>query len=225
MEGILDDIRNQRSLNQVKQLEHSIIDCAKNIKSNDQTFNISTFSEVCDKLSDVMSEYVSSVKHLEAAQKTFVSLQENLAEDAQAPNGGDPVDLAAFEVLFRQQFDQNLTEVLTEGNEAQIALDAIVRPNQPPPRPPQPDQDIYVEQNSQREIPKDPITKRNIKIAVRSKKCNHIYDQESIKSYISHKEKNKSRVQCPVAGCSNRAMKSNELVLDDETNALIQSLV
>lgn len=225
MESLMDDIRDGRSLNLLKQLKTSIFDCAKNLRSNDETFNISTFPKVCDTLSDLMGQYVNTIQQLEAAQRTFDQLLEKVAEDENDPNGGDPVDLIAFEEVFRQKFNCEIQESVTDEVEAQVTLNALIRPEVPQPPPPQADEEIYVEQNANKEIPKDPITKRNIKIAVRSKKCNHVYDQESIKSYISHKEKNKSKVQCPVAGCSNRAMKSNELILDDVTNALIASLI
>ena len=220
----MDEIRDNRSLVLLRQLKTSLFDCVTNLKSNDETFKICTFPNVRDKFSDLMSQYVDCVQNLEAAQRTFSHLQENVTDDDRDPNGGEPVDLDKLRLLFEQTLQQNLSERVTDEAEAQVMLNALIKPErqaQPAPT----DEEIYVEQSTERAIPKDPITKKNIKIAVRSKKCNHIYDQESIKRYIDHKDKNKAKVQCPVAGCSNRNMKKTELVLDDATNAIIASMI
>jgi E3 SUMO-protein ligase NSE2 len=59
------------------------------------------------------------------------------------------------------------------------------------------DDDMSI-QNSVSNI--DPITKRPIQTAVRNKKCNHVYDKDSIAESLRFN----SRLRCPIMGCANK---------------------
>lgn len=83
----------------------------------------------------------------------------------------------------------------------------------------EPEEEILMENQ---QVDKDPITRQPIKFAVRSNVCKHIYDKETIHDYFKQR-KNKA-VKCPKAGCTNKNMKLDELVDDEETNKIIQSL-
>lgn len=219
METLLEDIRSNKTLDSVKRFKEIILDCAKNIKSNDATFKISTLPEVSDKLSSLMTSYIDTIQHLESSQRAFMQLYEEVSIIEAEHNEDEFISIGEFEEKFRQKLEQE-NETVTEEAEAQVNLDSIIRPLRPAPLQ---DEEIVVEAPA-RQVPKDPITKRDIKVAVKSTTCNHIYDKGSIDTYFAQKEKSKVRVQCPVAGCQNRNMKKNEIILDEETNKLIESL-
>lgn len=217
----MDDISSGNTLKPINEFRDAILDCTKNIKSNDNTFGTTVLPKVSNKLSDFMSHYVDAYHQIETTQRTVSKLHSHVMDDERDPLGGDPVDLKAFGELYKKTYD-------TESKEASGATEYFdelqgmlsIRRQQPVTQ----DEDVVVEPTVNREIPKDPITKMNIKIAVRSKKCNHLYDQTTINSYIEQRGKDRSTVKCPVAGCNNKDLKKYGFILDAETNDLIASL-
>lgn len=212
-----DDIEQGNYTELVGQLKDSIFDCAKSIKSNDETFKISTLPEVSGKLKELMAHYVSIMQRVEASQQTFMQLLGEVKCDLNRGNDGDAVNLATFEDLFKQTYESQLraTTAQTQSSDVlnSILGTRIVR-----------DEDIVEEEPRERQCPKDPITKTNIKKAVRSKQCKHTYDKRSIEEYISQKERSKSsRIACPVAGCVNKTLTRQDLEPDDEANNIIES--
>lgn len=215
MEAQLEDIRHNITLNTMKALRKSIIDCTKNIKSNDETFNISTLPHVSDKLISLMGDYIDAVHRIESCQNVFLKVHEEVEAIENDENNKDPVELNLMANRFNYLIDEQNKATTTNEIEAQLELDAILKPFE--------DEEIRVEAPAQ-QVPKDPITKRDVVVAVKSTCCGHIYDKEAIEDYFTQQERAKKTVRCPVAGCTNRSMKRKELYLDEETNKLIQSL-
>lgn len=214
MEAQLEDIRQNVTLRTMKDLRKSIIDCAKNIKSNDETFDISTLPRVRDKIIHLMDDYVDTVKKIEACQKVFLKLHEEIEAIENDENNKDCIELQFVTNKFNAMIEETCQTITTDETEAQFDLEEMLRPS-----------DDEIQQVSEpAQVPKDPITKQNIKVATKSTICGHIYDKESLEDYMKKKEKARKSVQCPVAGCTNRSIKRMELVLDEEINKLIQSL-
>lgn len=214
MEAQLADIREGTTLQFVKQLRNNIKDCAKNIKSNDDTFKLSSIQSVTDKILDLMSSYVETVQGVESSQRAFIAIYQEV-DDEESGQVEEYADLNAYTKLFEEAVAKESEISMTNEVEAQVELEKIIRPYV--------DEDIQVEA-PKRQIPKDPFTKKDIKVAIMSTNCKHVYDKETIEDYFTQREKINKRVQCPHAGCANRNMTRDELVLDEETNKLIQSL-
>lgn len=218
MQAQLDDINDETTVKTFHQFKESIIDCAKNIRSNDATFEISTLPKISDKLANHMTNYIDTVHKLESYQKAFLQINDELdkMEEEHEEEPEDYVDLDEYRKLFDSIVQQ---EMITRPNEigAKKVLEKILKP---------PEEDIQMEAPT-RQIPRDPMTKKPIRIAVRSTVCGHIYDKDGIEEYFRLKILNNraNRIQCPQAGCTNKRMSKDELVLDEETNNLIQSLL
>lgn len=212
MEALIEDIRNQTTAKTISQLEDSIIDCAKNFKSNDATFNISTLPTFGGRLLDLMGDYIAASQRLEACQNAFVIMHEKI-------EGEDETDMDEYSNCehYLKLFDTSLNDELKKASPSQASINFLKKIIQV-------DEEIRVEAPAQTQIPKDPITKLDITCAVRSSVCKHIYDKDSIEQYMIQKQRTKKRIQCPQAGCTNKNMTRDELVLDNETNNLIQSL-
>lgn len=185
-------IRENETAKSLEDLKSSVLDCSKNIKSNDETFGISTFATVKDKFDGIMTDFKILSRELDASRTAFLNMYDTFNED----EGEEYIDSESVIAEFKKHIDQELKRTAVE-----------------------PDEEIMVE-NLQ--IIKDPITRQNIKFAVKSKVCKHIYDKETILDYF--KQRRNKAVKCPQAGCTNKNMKMEELVDDDETNKLIQSL-
>lgn len=203
------------STSSLRHLKDNIIECAKFIKNNDATFGISTLPP--DKVVNLMRVYVDLVRRTKACDQAFDKLNLEIQnETAQAEGEETFHDLKAYSNLFEatiQEFEQSLTDL--EAN-AMREIERVIA-----------DEEVQVEQAPAKQIPKDPITKRNIKVAVKSTVCKHIYDRASIDDYFNQKETapKKTKIQCPQAGCTNRNMRRDEIVADEETNELIESLL
>lgn len=217
MENLTADIRDGHTVKLTKQAKDKILECAKAIKSNDNTFKISTLPEVGDELRGLMNEYVQAMRTLEASHNAFEQMRDDLEAEETDAAIDEPVDLIAFEELYKANLEKH-NQGIPSDTSALKDLEQILKPVRPQ------DEDIEVEETSTMQIPKDPITQTNIKKAFRNKVCNHIYDITSITEYFKQKEKNKSRVPCPVAGCTVKAMKMSELIPDQEINDLIEKL-
>lgn len=194
MEAQIADIKENTIKESLNQFKVCILDCTRNIKSNDDSFGISTFPVVKGKLDDSMEDYHRILKNIEASRAAFLSTYE--AIDGKEVE--EYVDLENFINEFQKKIDDEL-------NKSGAA---------------EPEEEILFE-NPQTH-PKDPITRQNIKFAIKSNVCGHIYDKEVILNYFQQR-KNKT-VKCPQAGCANKKMNVEELVDDEETNILIQSL-
>jgi len=59
----------------------------------------------------------------------------------------------------------------------------------------------------------DPWSKKKIDVPVKNKVCGHYYDQQTALKML---QRSKSKVKCPVVGCSNNNLKSSELEKDQE---------
>lgn len=222
MDALKEDIEEGNLIGVVTQLKDSILDCAKCIKSNDDTFKISTLPQVSDKLREQMSVYQNVLQDVQSTQMTFTQLLENVESDSRDGNDGESINLASFEDLFNRSVGDNWGinwGINTDQTQASRALDQILgQVNR--------DEDIVLEAPSQQQWPKDPITKMNIRKAVRSKQCKHTYDKKSIEGYIAQKERARSTlIACPVAGCVNRALTRDDLEPDDEANNLIEFII
>lgn len=206
MEVVLDEISNGKSLKLMKQQRQSIIDTAKNIKSNDDTFRISTLPEVHDKLLELMDECTNNIRQVEACEKAFTLVSHDIG-------GNEELDLDPFEELYHARINAHIRDSSLEA-EALHDLKSIIKPS---------DDDIIADTSGDRTWPKDPISKMNIEEAVRNKVCRHLYDRASIQQYISGGRPRK-RVPCPVAGCLNKDLKVEDVESDEEINDLIESL-
>mgnify|MGYP001019910426 CR=1 FL=1 len=216
MESQLQDIRDGTTLGMINQLKESVIDCAKNIKSNDITFHISTLPTVRENLTRLMDSYLETVHSVESCQNAFTKLHEQL-EQLDDDQVEEFVDLNTYSEKFKHTIEEERAVLNSrfDGRTAQTELNEIIGPHI--------DEEIQVEA-PECQIPKDPITKRDIQVAVKSTVCHHIYDQDGIEEYFRQKEQaKKTRIQCPQAGCTNKNMKRTELILDEETNRLIQA--
>lgn len=211
METLEEEINDGRSKALLKDaLKSRIIDTAKHIKSNDDTFKIATLPQVSDRLCDLMCGYTDLIQKVDAVEKAFTIVSSQL-------NPKQEFELNSFENLFQEALEaQQQASVLEE--QALAEFRSLIIPA--PPR----DEEIVVEAPTERRWPKDPITQTNIKKAVRNKVCNHIYDRVSIEAFIDQRKANKQRAPCPVAGCRNKNTEKRDLEPDDETNLLIESL-
>ena len=215
MEHLEEDIESRRTLKEIKEYKKIILDCVTNIKSNDKTFKLDTLPQISDKFHSCMSSYISTYQCIEASHLTFNQLSEEIkTHEEDGPHGGESVELAAFENKFNEILSAAYHQVGDEA-EAVEQLEAMLKPQ---------DEDVVIEAPNAQQIPKDPYSKKLIKVAVKNTTCKHIYDKGTIENYISQREQSKSRCPCPVAGCQNKNIKRKDLVLDDETNKLIESL-
>lgn len=211
----LDDIRDKLTISNVQKLKDAIIDCAKEIKSNDLTFQISTLPTVSDKLFSLMDCYTDILKQLDTCQQAFLSVHELVEVDEDESAERDFVDLDNYLTVFKQNHDHAKSRYKND-NSARSDLTKVIRPQAN-------DEEIQVEA-PQGQIPKDPITKKDIVFAVRSRICKHVFDKTSIEDYISQCESAmRTRVKCPLAGCTNKNLTKKELEPDEEINKLIQS--
>lgn len=217
MEAQIEDIQEHRTSQQLNKLKDILIDCTRNIKSNDETFSISTLPSISTKLTKIVDDIAEAMNRLEASQSAFLELND-LVENIEAEVGPDEIVQSA---IFSNKYEDSVKEKynkLRQSNRDKkrilTELNKILRPIE---------EDVQVEAPTLT-IPKDPITKRDIRIAVRSTVCNHVYDQEGIEDYFKQKELAKKRnIKCPQAGCTNKTMTREELVPDDELNRFIQS--
>lgn len=193
MEPHIADIKENTIKESLNQLKACILDCTRNIKSNDDSFGISTFPVVKGKLDEAMEDYHRILKSTEASRTAFLSTYETI-EDKEVD---EYVDLENFTREFQKKIEDEINKASAE-----------------------PEEEIVLE--NPHTHPKDPISRQNIKFAIKSNVCGHIYDKEVILNYFQQR-KNKT-VKCPQAGCANKNMKLDELVDDEETNLLIQSL-
>uniref|UniRef100_A0A6G1SMH0 E3 SUMO-protein ligase NSE2 n=1 Tax=Aceria tosichella TaxID=561515 RepID=A0A6G1SMH0_9ACAR len=210
MDTLSEEIAEGKSLEVLKEYKKRIIDTAKHIKSNDATFNISTLPAACDDLTALMSNYTDLIRNIDAAERAFGIMKNDV-------NIAQELELSTFEELFKATVESQRRNSHLEPN-AVSELKSFILP--PAPR----DEEVVVEAPTERTWPKDPITKTNIKKAVRNKVCNHIYDRASIENYIDQRNANHQRAPCPVAGCRHKNAEKKDLEPDDETNALIESL-
>jgi len=84
----------------------------------------------------------------------------------------------------------------------------------PRPKSSSDDDDLIVVKTEYNTI--DPITKKEIVDPVRNKKCNHIYERETILQNIDVAKQNGKVVKCPYMGCNCRDFKKSDLVKDKE---------
>ncbi|XP_050500252.1 E3 SUMO-protein ligase NSE2-like [Diabrotica virgifera virgifera] len=66
--------------------------------------------------------------------------------------------------------------------------------------------------------PLDPISKTKVKNPYKSKKCGHIYEFDSIASYIRSQGK---KAKCPYIGCNSEQLRMTDLVRDNELQSQI----
>ncbi|CAH1977680.1 unnamed protein product [Acanthoscelides obtectus] len=59
--------------------------------------------------------------------------------------------------------------------------------------------------------PVDPMTKKVIRNPYRNKRCNHVYEYNSIVDYIKQQ---RNRAKCPYIGCTNHSFRVTDLVAD-----------
>lgn len=222
MDALQDEIRSNSTLNDLKQLKTIIIDCTKSIKSNDATFNISTMPAVSEKLTGFMNDYVESFKKIESYQKAFIKVKEEIdkldedCDDQNIESFGEYVECDTYNKMFEEIAEKHYNNSNTKEKDALLELEEIIRP---------PEEEIQI-QAPTRQIPKDPMTKKDIRNAIKSTVCHHVYDKDGIEEYFRLREQanRANRIQCPQAGCLNKNMSRSELVPDEETNRLIQSL-
>nr|CAI5865191.1 unnamed protein product [Callosobruchus analis] len=59
--------------------------------------------------------------------------------------------------------------------------------------------------------PVDPMTKKVIRNPYRNKRCNHVYEYNSIVDYVKQQ---RHRAKCPYIGCTNHNLRITDLVVD-----------
>lgn len=213
MECELQECESKTLLKKVHELRTILLDSVTNIKSNDATFDLNSLSVVGPELRVMMQKYIQLGKKVDSSDKAFISTYKKLDgrkiddDDQGIPNPQEYIDTlrktktAEFKKLknFEADSERRLNELLNPPNE-----------------------DIRIEDQSARQIPRDPITRLAIKNAVKSTVCHHVYDKDSIEGYIQQRvAANKPTVKCPQAGCTNKNMTRDELIPDDEINSII----
>lgn len=216
MELQLDDIRDSITLNSIHKLRDAIIDCAKNIKSNDATFQISTLPTVTDKLYSLMDNYAKILKETDTCQQAFLQIHDQVEQEEDEQQDRDFIDLDNYLTVFKRNHSK-AKSAYPKSNPARKELARVISPQTN-------DEEIQVEA-PMRQSYKDPITKKDIRVAVRSRVCKHIFDKDSIEDYIRQSEAAKVRIKCPLAGCTNKSLTREELELDVEINQIIQTMV
>lgn len=221
MDALIDEISQDKAATTLRHLKNNILDCAKNIKSNDATFKISTLPEVMDKLKLVMDNYITQTRQIKAHETAFMKLREELDKREEEAEIDEliPNESEGYRNLYEQLIETASASFANLEKNAMSDLNKIICPSLN-------EEEIQFETPSSRRIPIDPITRTNIKVAVKSTVCNHVYDRDGIEDYFKQKElaKKTNKIQCPQAGCTNKRMTRGELVLDEETNELIKSL-
>jgi len=76
---------------------------------------------------------------------------------------------------------------------------------------------VYAEEETQYI---DPWSKKRIDTPVRNKSCSHLYDKSTAMKMIS---RSKGKVKCPVVGCANNNLKSQDLEVDQKILKIIES--
>jgi len=84
----------------------------------------------------------------------------------------------------------------------------------PRPKSSSSDDDLIVVKTEYNTI--DPITKKEIVDPVRNKKCNHIYERETILQTIDVAKQNGKTVKCPYMGCNCRDFRKSDLIKDKD---------
>lgn len=216
MENQFSSANFNSTMEDVKQLKQCIIQHSKHIKSNDETFQLSTLPKISKDVVKVMNSYVETIRRIEASQKAITDVQATIEQDSFYNEDDDIqeefLDDNAYKVQFHACIEEELASSTREEN-AKLELDRLLFNNV----------DI-VEEVNQFTIPKDPITQQEIVTAVKSSKCKHIYDKDGIYAYFRQKEANKKQVRCPHIGCTNKNMSRSEIVPDEDTNRKIQEL-
>lgn len=217
MEAQLEDINSGSTLKEIKQVEDTIIDCAKNFKKNDATFNITTLPILGAKLVDLMNNYTEVTNNIVANQEAFSKLNDQMKRDYRNAThtdeeGGQYYEIDEYVDKFVETKEQIKARLPSETEAIRVLRNIL-----------QLDEEIQV-QPPCRQIPKDPISRADIKVAVKSKKCGHTYDKESIEGYIAQKQASKRLIRCPQAGCTNQNLTIDDLIPDEEINNLIQNI-
>lgn len=197
-ESLLEDIRAKIDRKFIAEAKGIIIDCAKHLKSNDKTFNIVTLPDHMQALDKAMLNYIDYVHEVEASEKAFT----DIFAKVEAIDDGDDEEYVEAEPLIEEldTLVSQVKETLVEKERDAIEeLNKVIRPQEQETR----------STNRNAQTLKDPITKLDIKVPVQSNKCKHVFEKETIESYLENSKK------CPQAGCTNKRMTVKELVSFD----------
>lgn len=186
-----------------EKLRDTILDIAKHIKSNDETFKISTMPNSRNTFKNLLNTYQKAYTEVEASTKVYKKMTAEF-EKLENSEPTEYIDTSAYEKEYNKQIKVEQKKVdKSRFTDAQKALARILK---------QEDEEIVVEAPAQ-QILKDPITKKDIETPVKSLKCGHTYDKQSIEGYIGHLEAaGKTNIRCPVAGCVNKSLKLSDIV-------------
>lgn len=206
--------------NDLEALRKALINCTRHIKSNDDTFKISTLSLINQDITDIMKSYTNTQLRMQASQHAYETTTKelnNMLDERTEEQEGIYID----DMVYKQKLEINTTNELNrisrKSGSGFEEIDALINPESMP--------DLVEEiQETEFQIPRDPITQHEIGIAVKSKKCNHIYDKEGIEKYFEQKAKTKKSIRCPHIGCSNKQLTREQIVIDDATNAKIEKV-
>lgn len=218
MESMIHEIASGSVRRSIKQVDNIILDCAKSLKSSDNVYKSNLLSDACSKLMKGMKSHNDTMNVIDSNERAFKEIF-NKIQDKRPHDSTRADHLDARELL--NDFDIIVANELKKQptNSPQLreleSITSAVRPAE--------DEEMVIEEPERVELPKDPISKTNIQIAVRSKTCKHLYDKETIEKYIKSKKNKKAR--CPIAGCTNTELVVEDLEFDEEINKLIQSSV
>lgn len=207
-EAVKHDIQQGTSRKRLARFHEILVDCAKEIKSNDDAFKISTYPQVSSELEELNKMYRSTMSSLKASEERVIK---NLIKIGNM-RSSEYIDLA----LVKEEFQEADNSINDEADAPD--LNALIQN-----LPSDGDDVVLAEGSINKLIPRDPITKKLIQEAVRSRLCFHTYEKSSIEAYMEQKSKTRSagRVKCPVAGCAVTSMRKNDLEPDDEMSKII----
>lgn len=192
----MEDIRGQVDRKFIARARSHILDGAKNIKSNDKTFGLSSlpeFLEDFDKLADI---YLECIKTVQASETAYMTILNNV-DAALDADGEEFVEVKPILKEFEALTNQEREKLSNVERDFISELNKIIRPQE---------QETRQTENRSAQSIKDPITKQDIKVPVQSSKCKHVFEKETIENYLAQSKK------CPQAGCTNKRMTVRELV-------------
>lgn len=202
----------------IEQVDNIILDCAKSLKTSDNVYKLNLLPDASSKLLKSMKSHVDTMTEIDSNERAFRDIFRKI-QDKKVHDLNNP------EYFETSEFLNDFGNLVATGSQRQSTtsprlheLESIISSARPTE-----DEEMVIEEPERPEIPKDPISKTTIQIAVRSKTCKHIYDKETVEKYIVSKKTKKAR--CPLAGCTNTNLDIDDLQIDEDINKLIQSSV
>lgn len=218
MDNQLEEINSGYNTRLIAPIGKTVLDFAKYLKNDDSVFDLSSLSEFTPRILDAMNSHVQVMRKNHALDDAY----KKMYREIRASWDDEPSDYFDWNE-YGKNFDKLIAQELKKaetGPQSRLVEDLRKITNTQQTQ----GEEIVVEAPIL-QIPKDPITKKDIKFAVRSRRCKHVYDKESIENFITTSlANNRPRIRCPIAGCTNSDLSIDDLENDDETNNLIESV-